>query len=184
VSDRVPGPVPDAWLALEAREVACELWCRENEDELGTSISYASHEAFRAGWDCAAVHLAASFGPVPATATQQADALGRLVRQVWDATVRDLVADPKPSWLTPWEDLDEFQREVDRRIGMALAVHAAATERAAIVRKLRDQAAECRDISIRAASVEGSNEALAAAIALDHAADLLQNAEVQEPHDA
>jgi len=27
---------------------------------------------------------------------------------------------PKPSWLVPWEDLDEGQREVDMRIGVTL----------------------------------------------------------------
>jgi hypothetical protein len=27
---------------------------------------------------------------------------------------------PKPSWLLPWEDIDDGQREVDMRIGAAL----------------------------------------------------------------
>jgi hypothetical protein len=47
--------------------------------------------------------------------------LGRLVRDTWVAAVRDLAEDPKPSWLIPWDDLDEFQREADMRIGEAVA---------------------------------------------------------------
>lgn len=45
--------------------------------------------------------------------------LGRLVRQIWVewASEQD---DPKPSWLLPWEDLDDGQREVDMRIGAKL----------------------------------------------------------------
>lgn len=45
--------------------------------------------------------------------------LGRQVRQVWVTWAREQT-DPKPSWLMPWEDLDDGQREVDMRIGEAL----------------------------------------------------------------
>jgi DNA-binding PadR family transcriptional regulator len=45
--------------------------------------------------------------------------LGRSVRQVWVEWAHEQ-PDPKPSWLLPWEDLDEGQREVDMRIGDAL----------------------------------------------------------------
>lgn len=44
---------------------------------------------------------------------------GRLVRQVWTEWAREQ-PDPKPSWLLPWEELDDAQREVDMRIGEAL----------------------------------------------------------------
>lgn len=45
--------------------------------------------------------------------------LGRAVRQVWVAWAHEQPA-PKPSWLLPWEALDDGQREVDMRIGEAL----------------------------------------------------------------
>ena len=48
------------------------------------------------------------------------EALGRLVREVWIAWAREQPA-PKASWLVPWEDLSEPDREVDRRIGETLA---------------------------------------------------------------
>lgn len=48
------------------------------------------------------------------------EALGRLVREAWVAWAREQPG-PKPSWLVPWEDLDEGQREVDMRIGEAVA---------------------------------------------------------------
>lgn len=46
---------------------------------------------------------------------------GRLVRETWVDTVLELVADPKPSWTAPYDDLDEFQRTADNRIGDAVA---------------------------------------------------------------
>jgi hypothetical protein len=49
--------------------------------------------------------------------------LGRLVRQTWVDWAREQ-PDPKPSWLMPWEDLDDGQREVDMRIGEAVATAA------------------------------------------------------------
>ena len=42
--------------------------------------------------------------------------LGRLVRGVWIAWAQRS-ANPKSSWLVPWEDLQEDYKEVDRRIG-------------------------------------------------------------------
>jgi hypothetical protein len=46
--------------------------------------------------------------------------LGRVVRETWVAWAREQ-SDPKPSWLTGWDELDAGQREVDMRIGAALA---------------------------------------------------------------
>lgn len=45
---------------------------------------------------------------------------GRLVRETWVAWASEQ-PDPKPSWLVPWEELDPGQREVDMRIGEAVA---------------------------------------------------------------
>lgn len=44
---------------------------------------------------------------------------GRLVRKVWVNWACEQTA-PKPSWLLPWEQLDDAQHEVDMRIGDAL----------------------------------------------------------------
>lgn len=49
--------------------------------------------------------------------------LGRLVRDTWVEWAQEQ-PDPKPSWLLPWDELDEGQKEVDRRIGRAVAVRA------------------------------------------------------------
>ncbi len=51
--------------------------------------------------------------------TTDREALGRKVRTVWVTWAREQ-PNPKPSWLVPWEDLDELDREVDRRIGETL----------------------------------------------------------------
>lgn len=46
--------------------------------------------------------------------------LGKLVRMTWvDWASKQLC--PKPSWLIPWEALDEVSKEVDRQIGEAVA---------------------------------------------------------------
>ena len=45
---------------------------------------------------------------------------GKLVRETWVAWASGQ-PDPKPSWLVPWEELDDGQREVDMRIGAAVA---------------------------------------------------------------
>lgn len=42
-----------------------------------------------------------------------------MVRQVWVQWASEQ-PDPKPSWLLPWEALDDGQREVDMRIGEKL----------------------------------------------------------------
>lgn len=59
------------------------------------------------------------------------EALGRLVRETWVTWAREQ-PDPKPSWLTGWDELDEGQREVDMRIGEAVA----AAERARLYAEL------------------------------------------------
>ena len=45
--------------------------------------------------------------------------LGRQVRNIWVAWA-ELEPNAKPSWLIPWDGLDEAQREVDMRIGAEL----------------------------------------------------------------
>lgn len=54
------------------------------------------------------------------------DVLGRLVRDTWVEWAQQQ-PNPKPSWLLPWSELDEGQKEVDRRIGRAV------TDRAVLV---------------------------------------------------
>lgn len=52
------------------------------------------------------------------------EGLGKLVRDVWVRWAKEQ-PNPKPSWLLPWEELGEADKEVDRRIGEALAVRGA-----------------------------------------------------------
>lgn len=48
-----------------------------------------------------------------------AEELGRLVREVWvDYAIEQ--GDTKPSHLIGWDDLGEYDKEVDRRIGAAV----------------------------------------------------------------
>ena len=48
------------------------------------------------------------------------DTLGRFVREAW---VRWALTQPspKPSWLVPYDELDELDKEADRQIGEAVA---------------------------------------------------------------
>ena len=43
-----------------------------------------------------------------------------MVRDEWVKWAREQ-PNPKPSWLLPWEELTEPEREVDRRIGVRIA---------------------------------------------------------------
>jgi hypothetical protein len=47
------------------------------------------------------------------------DKLGRLVREVWIAWAKEQ-PNPKPSWLVPYDQMAEPDKEVDRRIGETL----------------------------------------------------------------
>ena len=49
------------------------------------------------------------------------ETLGRRVREVWVAWAKTQ-HEPKASWLLPWEELDERDREVDRQIGETIAM--------------------------------------------------------------
>ena len=57
--------------------------------------------------------------------TDDREPLGRIVRETWVAWAREQYR-PKPSWLLLWEELDNGQREVDMRIGAAVATRAIA----------------------------------------------------------
>lgn len=46
--------------------------------------------------------------------------LGQLVRNVWIKWAEEQ-ENPKSHWLTPWEELSEDMKEVDRRIGESVA---------------------------------------------------------------
>lgn len=47
------------------------------------------------------------------------EALGRRVREVWISWA-NRQPNPKPSWLVPYDDLSEADKEADRCIGAAL----------------------------------------------------------------
>jgi hypothetical protein len=50
------------------------------------------------------------------------ESLGRLVREVWVKWAREQPdVGEHPNWVLPWEALGERDREVDRRIGQAVA---------------------------------------------------------------
>ena len=48
------------------------------------------------------------------------DDLGRKVREAWIAWAQEQ-PNPKPSWLIPYDDLPELDKEADRRIGEAIS---------------------------------------------------------------
>lgn len=64
--------------------------------------------------------------------TDSRELLGRLVRDVFADWAREQ-PDPKPSWLIGWDDLEDGQREVDMRIGTALAAAGRAGARQRII---------------------------------------------------
>ena len=63
---------------------------------------------------------------------------GRLVRETWVRWAQRQ-PDTKPSWLVPWEDLGEDQREVDAEIELAVRK----AEREDILRLAEETGAMC-----------------------------------------
>lgn len=93
--------------------VVRELHVLADRDELSTHDIHTLADHIEAGdW------LEGDPGPVAAPVDRES--LGRLVRKVWIGWASEQ-PNPKPSWLVPWEDLSEPDREVDRRIGETLA---------------------------------------------------------------
>lgn len=64
--------------------------------------------------------VTAWLGAMSDAAPLDREELGRLVRTTWVKWAREQPS-PKPSWLLPWGCLNEPDREVDRRIGEAVA---------------------------------------------------------------
>ncbi len=62
--------------------------------------------------------------PTPPTVPDagEDDTLGRIVREVWVDYAHE-IGNPNPAHLLSWDDLDEGNREVDRRIGLAIKTH-------------------------------------------------------------
>ncbi len=54
--------------------------------------------------------------------TLDRDALGRIVRDAWIEWALSQ-PNPKPSWLVPYDDLSEPDKEADRQIGEAVRNH-------------------------------------------------------------
>lgn len=61
-----------------------------------------------------------TFPGVPLQGDELREHLGRVVRDTWVACASEQ-DDPKPSHLTGWDELDDWNKEVDRRIGDAIA---------------------------------------------------------------
>ena len=57
--------------------------------------------------------------PLAGDPAEPRELVGRMVRQEWVEWAKEQ-PNPKPSWLIPWEELDDGQREVDMRIGETL----------------------------------------------------------------
>jgi hypothetical protein len=79
------------------------------------------------------------------------DMLGMVVREAWVAWAGQQPA-PKPSWLLPWDQLAESDREVDRLIGEAV--------RAFTIRYLDASCDRCRERHVREAAVDTTAAAL------------------------
>lgn len=96
-----------------ARCVDCACWPAPPVGPTATGETFPSPSAHEAGecW-CGRDH---------SLSTEQEPTLGRLVREVWVEWAREQpdVAE-HPSWLVPWEQLPERDREVDRRIEAAI----------------------------------------------------------------
>lgn len=61
--------------------------------------------------------------------------LGQIVREVWVECAKTL-DDPKPSNLLSWDELDEWNKEVDRKIGERVVAYAQDKQYCTLVRAI------------------------------------------------
>jgi hypothetical protein len=54
----------------------------------------------------------------------EAEELGKIVRQAWVDYCKETGRTDDPQKICGWKELDEWSKEVDRRIGVAVARHA------------------------------------------------------------
>ena len=115
--DDLARDVAGAWRAWRAHHAGTSV-LRVLGGELYGALDRLANEVLRDARDAPAA-------PQPAVpdGEDRREALGRRVREVWVQWAREQ-PDPKPSWLVGWDELDDGQREVDMRIGEALAAQA------------------------------------------------------------
>jgi hypothetical protein len=78
-----------------------------------------------------------TFPSAPLQRSELREHLGRIVRETWVICAGEQ-ADPKPSHLAGWDELDEWDKEVDRRIGDAVASEVARLMSTATCEKRKD----------------------------------------------
>ena len=101
---------PEGW------EAAYGVW-RAYTDPTPGAIERLCADAFRSGYSCRPAAL-----PSPAEVSSEVptrDQLGEMVRIAWVKWARTQ-PDPKPTWLVPYAELSEPDKEADRQIGEAL----------------------------------------------------------------
>jgi hypothetical protein len=115
---------------------ACPCTDREEHDEKWHAAVVDARRALAAA--VPAIRAGAHDGLAGIETGLNPDFWGRIVRALWvDWALGQ--PDPKPSWLLPWDELDDGQREADGRIGVAVAAAARDDERQ---RLRRDPVAE------------------------------------------
>lgn len=111
----------------QARRLMTRLEIGTSTDHLGTVRAYMGREPSE--WhriEDERDALAAKVKELEQSNKQDRESLGMRVREVWIKWAMEQPT-PKSSWLTPWEQLSEPDKEVDRRIGETLAKEATNT---------------------------------------------------------
>lgn len=95
------------------------------------------------------------------------DDLGRLVREAWVkwALTQD---SPKPSWLVPYDELAECDKEADRQIGEAIFDHALNSLRSATDTQIDAYFFECSNCGANACVTGATNRLEASTHLLEH----------------
>lgn len=125
------------WLLDQVLENAGDSWDQDAAAE-SIAVDYVRHleaEVRRLGGCPSRPFMCYPCDHAPADLDR--DFWGRIVRDEWVkwALEQD---DPEDSWLVPWDDLDAGQREVDERMGAAVAAVAREGERRRLLPLLRE----------------------------------------------
>lgn len=114
---------PQARITAVCPAEGCEDWCWRGPEQPGRLVVDAHEQSHRSGVRPPSAGAVTVITDIPGESDR--DRAGRIVREVWvqDAEER---GDTRSSHLAPYSEVDEVNRLVDQRIGLAIAADARA----------------------------------------------------------
>lgn len=110
-------------LGTASEEVCPNSQCKNGKIRFIVGLTLKTSESIYKETDCPDCRgTGKAKSPTPPAMTEE-KTLGQIVRETWVEFAKTHHS-PKPSWLVPWEELGPWDKEMDKRIGLAVATEA------------------------------------------------------------